>query len=137
MMKLCYIDSWESSSPKADCTTKFNAYRDMMLGMEAKYPQTTFIWWTMPICTAGDAERDGFNALVRAYASDNKKWLFDVASVESHDVSDNPQSDAAGEILVADYNSGDGGHPNTAAGELRLGQALYVLLAKVAAARAQ
>ena len=137
MMKLCFIDSWESSEPKAGYAAKFNAYRDMMLRMEAKYPNTAFIWWTMPICTAGDTERDGFNTLVRNYASENKKWLFDVASVESHDSSGKALSDSTGETMCADYNLSDGGHPDTAAGELRLGEALYVLLAKVAEARAQ
>lgn len=137
MMKLCYIDSWADSLPNVGYAAKFEAYRDMMLYVEAKYPSVTFIWWTMPICTSGDAERDGFNTLVRNYAAAHGKWLFDIASVESHDPSGTALSDATGEILCSDYNSGDGGHPNTASGELRIGKALFVLLSDIAKARGQ
>jgi hypothetical protein len=120
MMKFCYID------PDAD----FATYRDAMLSLEAAYPSVAFVWWTMPICSEGDAARDAFNDQVRAYATAHGKYLLDIADIECHDAAGNYLTDAVGETLCADYTT-DGGHLN-ADGASRVAKALWVLLAEIA-----
>ena len=120
-MKFCYID------PNAS----FATYRDAMLGLEAGYPAKRFVWWTIPIETTGNTNRQAFNDLVRAYALANGKLLFDIADIESHDAAGVKLTDANGrELLRAEWTS-DGGHLN-GAGSVRVASALWWLMARIA-----
>jgi hypothetical protein len=120
-MKFCYID------PNAS----FAYYRDAMLGLEAAYGTKRFVWWTIPIETTGNTNRQAFNDLVRAYATANGKLLFDIADIESHDAAGEKLTDASGrELLRAEWTS-DGGHLN-GAGSLRVASALWWLMARIA-----
>jgi hypothetical protein len=84
----------------------------------------------VPLETSGNAERDAYNSLVRAYCSAHREWLLDIAAIESHDAFGTSLKDAAGERLNAAY-AGDSGHLN-AAGSKLVARAYWVLLAGIA-----
>jgi len=60
-----------------------------MLALEAQYPDTKFIYWTMPLMTDDDASavlRAQFNQNLRNWiATQNNKYLFDIADIEAWD----------------------------------------------------
>jgi len=120
-MKFCYID------PNAS----FTYYRDAMLGLEGTYPTKRFVWWTIPIETSGNTNRQAFNDQVRAYALANGKVLFDIADIESHDAAGVKRVDGNGRELMCDEWTSDGGHLS-AAGSQRVASALWWLMARVA-----
>lgn len=120
-MKFCYID------PDAS----FTYYRDALLGLEAAYPAKRFVWWTIPIETSGNTNRQAFNDLVRAYAVANGKLLFDIADIESHDAAGVKRVDGSGREIMWDEWTSDGGHLN-AAGSQRVASALWWLMARIA-----
>lgn len=128
MFKFCYIDDDGITDPQ----TSFNSVRSVMDGLEADYPGTTFVWFTMPIEieSGTDANRAAFNELMRAYCSANGKWLFDIADIESYSPDGVHQIDVDGiEFLSADYAEEDS-HLN-AVGQERVARAWWVLLAKI------
>ena len=122
-MKFCYID------PDAD----WAYYRDHMLALEAANPTKKFVWWTIPIMTAGDgpaAQRDAFNQSVRTYCGANNKPLFDLADIECHTPAGVKVTDGSGnEAMYANYTD-DGGHLNTT-GQARAASAFWYLMARV------
>lgn len=119
-MKFCFIDD----------QAQWAYYRDAMLDLESSYPGKDFIWWTMPITTSGNANRDAFNAQVRSFCADNDKPLYDIAAIESHNPSGASISDGGYEAMYTGYTS-DGGHLN-ATGRLRAAQAMWWIMARVA-----
>lgn len=132
MFKFCYIDGWGAF----DGQTGFNQVRTIMESLEADYPGTVFVWWTMPLETSTYAERQEYNDLVRNYCQTNNKWLLDIADIESHDPGGTPDADAGGYERLFDGNlfystyTNDGGHLN-AAGAERIARAWWVLLARI------
>lgn len=119
-MKFCFIDD----------QAQWAYYRDAMLALESSYPSKIFIWWTMPITTSGDANRDAFNAQVRSFCANNDKPLYDIAAIESHDPSGAPIRVGGYEAMHTGYTS-DGGHLN-ATGRLRAAQGMWWIMARVA-----
>lgn len=106
-MKYCYIDTG----------AEFVYYRDRMLQLETLYPDTVFVWWTIPITTSGSQNADNFNAAVRNYCIENNKILFDIADIECHSPDGIKQTNASGyEIMYSPYTS-DGGHLNATGSE--------------------
>lgn len=125
MFKFCYIDS------PTDASALFASVKSAMEGLEAAHPALTLVWWTMPIETSSNAERQEYNDLVRNYCSAKDKWLFDIADLESHDESGTSVVDGDGrELLAAEYSL-DGGHPNSL-GSAKLAKAYWRLLAEIA-----
>jgi hypothetical protein len=119
-MKLCYIDTDAS----------FPYYRDAMEQLEAAYPAKRFVWWTMPIMTSGDADRQAFNDQVRSHARANERILFDIADIEAHNAAGQRRTDGSGrEILWPEWTS-DGGHLSSA-GSQRVASALWWLMARL------
>lgn len=124
MNKFCYIDQ------VADWT----AYRDSMVSLEAAYPTTTFVYWTMPLTTGSDSNavaRAQFNRQLRNWiATQDNKVLFDIADIEAWDESGNHQTftynGQAYEQMVSAYTS-DGGHLNQTGAD-RMATGLYSLL---------
>ena len=101
-----------------------------LLQLEAAYPDKTIIWWTIPLTSGGNPGADRFNELVRQYAREHGKVLFDIADIEAHDPDGNYLTNPAGdEILFAGYTE-DGGHLNWP-GRIRVAQAFWVLLARL------
>jgi hypothetical protein len=120
-MKFCYIDQDAS----------FTYYRDAMLALESLYPSKKFIWWTMPVMTNGsdNSLRQAFNTQVREYCSANSKYLFDIASIESHDASGQSVTSSGSEAMYAAWSS-DGGHLSSA-GEARMAGAMWWLMVQL------
>jgi hypothetical protein len=118
-MKFCYIDT------DAD----FAYYRDKMEWLESTYPAKRFVWWTMPITTTGDADRESFNDQVRTYAKANGKVLFDIADVEAYNAAGQKRTDGGYEAMWDEWTS-DGGHLSDA-GAQRVASAFWWLMARV------
>jgi hypothetical protein len=82
MDKLCYIDQGASST----------TYLSMMASLEAAYPNTTFVYTTMPLMTTEDGDnilRNNYNYDVRKACAAYGGLLFDIADIESHDLNGN------------------------------------------------
>lgn len=118
-MKFCFIDD----------DANFTYYRDAMLALETAHPTKQFVWWTMPIETSGNQNRDAFNSAVRSYAQANDKPLYDIAAIESHDASGAPNTEGGFEAMVEAYSS-DGGHLN-ATGRLRAAKGMWWMMARL------
>lgn len=76
--KFCWIDQ------DADVDTYINS----MSVLEAMYPETLFVYVTMPLDTSSDYDnylRNVFNTRLRGWVTTNDRVLFDVADIESHD----------------------------------------------------
>jgi len=120
-MKFCFID------PDAD----FHSYRDSLLYLENRYPDKTIIWWTIPIETSGNTNRQLFNDSVRAYTMAHGKILFDMADIESHNVAGiKLVDDSNRELMYSEWTS-DGGHLSSD-GARRVASAWWWLMARVA-----
>ena len=128
MYKFCFIDSPNSA------TALFATAKSAMEALEAKYPDVAFVWWTMPIETSSNEQRQAYNDLVRSYCKTSDKWLMDIAALESHDDSGAAVIDDSGYELLSSAYSSDGGHINPA-GELKLAKAYWRLLAEIASTR--
>jgi hypothetical protein len=127
MNKFCYIDQ------DADWT----AYRNSMTALEAEYPNTKFVYWSMPITTDSGSDqvlRDVFNQNLRNWiATQDDKLFFDIADIEAWNPAGEHQTftyhSTVYEHLYAGYTS-DGGHLNDS-GANRMATALYTLFGKV------
>jgi hypothetical protein len=128
MFKFCYIDS------PSDAASLFASVKTTMEALETAHPKIAFVWWTMPIQTSSDEQRQIYNDSVRSYCSKNGKRLFDIAALESHDDAGKAILDGSSrELLYSGYSS-DGGHLNSS-GELKMAKAYWKLLAAIAASK--
>lgn len=127
--KFCYIDY------EADWDT----YRDSMESLESNYSDTIFIYMTIPVTTDEDSEagwlRQQFNDNLRNWiASQDGKYLLDIADIEAHAVSGTESTSSwdgnTYQTLQSGYTS-DGGHLNET-GRQRMAKAMYALLALIA-----
>ena len=76
--KLCFIDQAAS----------YKYYLHSMTNLEAEFPQTIFVYMTIPLTTASDGDnylRHAFNERVRDWCQKNGRVLFDIADIEAHD----------------------------------------------------
>lgn len=128
-MKFCYIDTFQHD---------FGPYRDMMLRLEAAYPDKTFIWVTQAVSQhpdwvngSGGQVVQRFNQELRAYAQANNKALYDLAAIESHDPDGNPCY-AGVEQICPQYSADLAGHPNKQQGSIRLAKGFWWLMARIA-----
>lgn len=128
MFKFCYIDS------PSDASTLFNSTKTAMESLQISYPSVAFVWWTMPIETSGNAEKQSYNDQVRAYCIANNQWLFDIASIESHNDAGVHQLDGSSLELLDAGHSADGGHPNDA-GTLKLAKGYWKLIVEIGKTR--
>jgi hypothetical protein len=127
MNKFCYIDQH----------AEWKTYTSSMEALEAKYPGTVFVYWTMPYTTAANSDgvlRSQFNQNLRQWiASKTGKVLFDLADIEAWTADGKPQTfTSKGTVhqnLVPAYTS-DGGHLNADASK-RAANGLYSLLGKI------
>ena len=131
MFKFCYIDdTFGGAGSVNDMDVLFSHVRSHMESLEAAYPDKVFVWWTMPIMTTGNANRDRYNMLVRNYCIENFRFLFDIADIESHDPSGIKHTQGGYEAMYSSYTS-DGGHLN-ATGYNRVAKAFWQLALKIA-----
>ena len=124
MYKFCYIDT--PSNPGLLFTNAMNS----MEVLESNYPNVHFIWWTMPLQSAGSANNGihSFNVLVRSYCALNNKPLFDLADIEAWDTNGSYLTNTSGRPYLAPIYTDDGGHLN-AIGSKRAAIGLWNLFA--------
>lgn len=85
MNEISYVD--QNADPAS--------YVNSMAALEAAYPDTIFVYTTMPLTTIADSNnvlRNQYNAYVRAYCISNRKLLYDIADMEAHDPDDVEQT---------------------------------------------
>jgi hypothetical protein len=106
--KLCYIDYRAS----------FRYYAQSMATLEAEFPETTFVYMTMPLTTTADIRnllRNRFNTALRRWTAETHRPLFDVADIEARDAEGR---ECAFEIAGRSFQrlfrgyTDDGGHLN-------------------------
>jgi hypothetical protein len=130
MDKFCYIDQTASAT----------SYLDSMSTLEAAYPNTRFVYMTMPLMTSTDSNnilRNTYNNTVRAYCVANGKLLFDLADIECYDPGGNATTFVNGSTTYQRLYSGystDGGHLNDASnvGRQRAALGWYATAAYIA-----
>jgi hypothetical protein len=124
MSKLCYID--ESAS--------FKYYVHSMTNLEAAFPETVFVYTTIPLMTDANADnflRNAYNERLREWTRQNGRVLFDIADIEAHD--------SNGKVCTFQYRNKtcqklcdsytkDGGHLNEAGRQL-VAKGFYALAA--------
>jgi hypothetical protein len=135
-MKFCYVDGWNQD---------FNYYKSKMEALEKAYPQKTFIWATEVLWAKSDLDSSStnlasatniqnFNQQLRSYAITNKKVLYDLADIESHDSDGNfCQSNGVEAMCEENYagiGGGGGGHPGMT-GSIRLAKGFWLLMARL------
>jgi len=137
MNKLCYIDERASLS----------YYINSMTNLESAFPDTVFVYTTIPLMTAENGAnylRNGFNRRLREWCRANGKVLFDIADIEAHDASGAPCAftyrGKTCQKLCSSYTK-DGGHLNpegrqlVARGFYALGAALVERTASTGSAK--
>jgi hypothetical protein len=149
---LSFVDIWYNNSSNG-VAALFNGYVSSMTNLEAAFPQTLFVYMTMPITTTNyDFELDTepedeywrcvFNNELRAWCAANNRVLFDIADMEAHDTN--------GDLCTFTYNGllceqlwsgdnqggdaccgevGDGAHPSNFAAEELIAKGFYALAA--------
>ncbi len=107
--KFCYIDQ----------TAEPLQYLSIMTNLEATFPNTVFVYVTMPLKTGEDNNnilRNVYNDVVRDYCVANDRLLYDIADIEAHDPNGVEQTFESGGQTYQKLYSGythDGGHLNT------------------------
>lgn len=132
---LDYVDGLDSGDarPISVPETFQTRFIDKIEALEADHPDKIFIWWTMSLPRLGHENRQKFNEMLRAYASEHNKILFDIADIEAHDPDGNLVTDESGfEILFAGYtNEVRSGHLNQL-GRERVARAFWWIMARIA-----
>ena len=127
MNKFCWIDP--DASPSEYCAA--------MSAIEAAYPETLFVYLTMPLTTETDGSdndaRNAFNRYVRSYCTAGNKWLLDLADVEAWSTNGVQDTYVSGSTtnqrMVSAYavNAGDGNYHLNASGRRQAALAWYAL----------
>jgi hypothetical protein len=122
---------------------------------EAEHPDKTVLYWTTSLARGiGSEESEDFNQQVRDYTARHGKVLFDVADILSHDPSGQPcydnrdgvpydngnqsenhPDDGRNRLAICQHYTTEveGGHLGAvSAGKIRVAQAFWVLMARVA-----
>lgn len=129
MNKLCYID------PDANLT----AYLNSMSALESAFPETVFVYMTIPLMNATDSDnrlRNVFNDGVRDWVRAGHRVLFDIADIEAHDTTGAACTYTSNgrvcQRLCPAYTD-DGGHLNTPGRQL-VARGFYALATALLAA---
>ena len=133
--KFCFIDY---ASIPCNALQRFDSMRVYYSALETRYPLKTFVWWTVPPTRSYGVQcGEDWNNLIRSYARDSGKILFDLADLETHDSLGNPVTDTAGLEIAWQTWCGEqqvdgmSCHPNWD-GSLWICKALWVLMARIA-----
>lgn len=123
--KFCWIDPYVDT----------NTYLASMRTLEGKYPDTVFVYMTIPLTGDADGEnnaRNTFNRTLRHFCATGNRVLFDVADIQSHDTNGNAYTYATSNQLMysgfavsaGDWHLNAVGRPWVARGFYALGAAL-------------
>ena len=153
---LSFVNIWYNNSSNG-VAALLDGYVGSMTNLEAAFPQTVFVYVTMPITTtnygfeidvepADDYWRGVFNDRLRAWCRANNRVLFDVADIEAHDTNgthctfsyqgQNVEQLWSGNNIGGDAccsEIGDGAHPTSFGVEAMLARGFYALAAGLAA----
>jgi len=135
MDKLCFIDFAASAT----------AYLDAMAALERDFPETIFVYVTMPLLRTDRADRpewrdhcaltNRYNKAVRDYCTRNRRVLFDLADIEAHDPDGREQTFAHSgqtyQTLYLGYAQGSSNYLNNL-GSRRLALGWYATAAVIA-----
>ena len=124
LSKFCFIDQ----------DANLNYYLGAMTNLEAAFPETVFVYATIPLMTSTDSDnnlRNVFNDGLRGWVRAHGRVLYDIADIESHDATGRlcayTNNSHVYQRLVDDYSS-DGGHLNTT-GQQLVAKGFYALAA--------
>jgi hypothetical protein len=125
--KFCWIDQ----------NAKLTTYLDSMIALESGFPDTKFVYFTMPYSTEKNTDavlRTNFNIELRNWIeTQNNKLLFDLADIEAHDPDGVQQTftnkNTEYENLYPKYTF-DSGHLNNE-GQRRAATGLYSLFGQL------
>jgi hypothetical protein len=142
--KYCYLDGLDqvgvpcggSNFSPTLVKKAWDSLRTNMDYLENKYPDKLFVWWTIPLTQPGQRCTDTLNYLMRNYAQQNKKILFDIADIQSWDTLNQHLTNANGwEMAFSGYCGekppGPSCHPNWT-GSIILGKAFWWMMASLA-----
>jgi hypothetical protein len=153
LTKFCFIDIWYPASSNT-VVALLNSYVNTLTNLEAAYPQTMFVYATMPLTTTSYSYgtldtgaptlywRSVYNDSLRAWCRANNRVLFDIADIEAHDTSGNPctftyNSRVCQQLWPGDNagcdqycgEAGDSAHPTNPGAESLMAQGFYALAA--------
>ena len=135
MFLVDYADGIDNASyPKISDPDNFQTlFVDKIEALQAEHPDKLIIWTTMSMARTGFDNETSFNQMLRAYAAEHNKILFDLADIESHSPDGQPQTDGQGrEILYSGYtNEAQSGHLNEV-GQERVARSLWWFMARLA-----
>lgn len=130
-----YADGIDDATyPKISDPENFQTrFVEKIEALEEEYPDKMIVWTTMSMARTGFDNATAFNEMLRTYAQENGKILFDLADIESHSPEGEPQFDDLGrEVLYSGYtDEARAGHLNEA-GRERVGRALWWFMARLA-----
>jgi hypothetical protein len=155
MNMLSFLDIWYYNTTNG-AAALLAAYVKSMTNLEAAFPQTTFVYVTMPLTTLTyqfeiDVEpldgywRDYFNDSLRTWCATNNRVLYDVADMEAHETNGTictftysnivceqlwPPDNQGGDACCGEV--GDGAHPTNFGAEEMLARGFYALAAAFA-----
>lgn len=114
----------------------FNYLKNAYETLENKYPDKIFIIWSIPLTQVGQYCTDTLNTLIRRYARENNKILFDIADIETYAPDGKPTKNEQGWELAYKGYCGEqqpgakSCHPNWTC-SIMLAKAFWVMLAKI------
>jgi len=142
--KYCYLEGLDQvaepcggSNFKPSLVQKaWDSLRTNFERLENKYPDKTFILWTIPLTQPGQHCTDTLNYLIRDYALKNNKILFDIADIQCHDTTNTRLVNAYGwEMAFSGYCGekppGPSCHPNWT-GSIILAKAFWWMMGNLA-----
>lgn len=142
--KYCYLEGLDllqepcgKDNNSETIRKSFEHFINKMETLEADYPKKLFVWWTIPLTQVGQACTDSLNALIREYAYENNKILFDIADIESHDTNNVPLRTEKGLEYAFKFYCGEkktdaqSCHPSWP-GSILIGKNFWVLMNKLA-----
>lgn len=142
--KYCYLDGLDqvaepcggSNFNPAFVKKAWDSLRINMDMLETKYPDKTYVWWTIPLTQPGQRCTDTLNYLIRQYAVTNNKILFDIADIESYDTFGRHLVNSSGWEMAFGYFCGEAPpgpscHPNWT-GSILIAKAFWWMMASIA-----
>jgi hypothetical protein len=130
-----YADGIDNATyPKISDPENFQTrFVDKIEALQAQHPDKIIVWTTMSMARTGFDNETAFNQMLRDYAIEHNKVLFDLADIESHSPDGTAEFDAQNrEILYSGYtDEAQAGHLN-ATGRERVARSLWWFMARLA-----